>query len=52
MQLRDHSKVVHKDWVFIYMLKDAEFAIFERKLEAIFEIFISIDDSSFLVLPL
>lgn len=34
------------------MLKDAEFAIFERKLEAIFEIFISIDDSSFLVLPL
>ena len=34
------------------MLKDAEFAIFERKLEAIFEIFISIDDSSFLILPL
>ena len=48
-QLWNHSKIINVDRVFINVLKNAEFAVFERQFNPIIEIFVCIDEAFSLI---
>jgi len=51
-ELANHPEVVHVDGVLVDVLEQAELAVLEGKLKAIFEVLVRINNASFLALPL